>query len=152
MSTIIELRHATRADGTDVAAIYLESFSTTLPHIRLAHSEAECREHFSTTVIDNDETWVACVADDVVGFCAFGATRLNHLYLRPESTGRGIGQRLLRLAKYRRPGGLDLWAFEANAGARRFYERHGFVAVEHGDGTGNEEGEPDVRYAWRPSR
>ena len=36
--------------------------------------------------------------------------------------------------------------FARNAGARRFYERHGFVAVAFGDGTGNEEGEPDVRY------
>jgi hypothetical protein len=35
--------------------------------------------------------------------------------------------------------------------ARRFYERHGFVAVEHTDGAGNEEREPDVRFLWRPA-
>lgn len=38
--------------------------------------------------------------------------------------------------------------FQLNDKARRFYERRGFVAVEFGDGTGNEEGEPDVRYHW----
>jgi hypothetical protein len=43
-----------------------------------------------------------------------------------------------------------LWTFQANAPARRFYERHGFGAVEFGDGSGNEEGEPDVRYVWEP--
>ena len=46
---------------------------------------------------------------------------------------------------------VKLWTFQRNAGARRFYERNGFVAVEFGDGTGNEEREPDVRYE-RPVR
>jgi hypothetical protein len=31
--------------------------------------------------------------------------------------------------------------------ARRFYERHGFVAEATTDGD-NEEGAPDVRYRW----
>ena len=47
------------------------------------------------------------------------------------------------------PDGLDLWAFRSNTGARRFYERHGFVAVAFTEGD-NEEGEPDVRYHWSP--
>jgi hypothetical protein len=54
------------------------------------------------------------------------------------------------LAKERSPGGLGLWAFQVNKPARRFYERHGFVAVTFTDGSGNEEREPDVRYEWRP--
>ena len=150
--TIVELRHATRDDGPTVADIYLESFKATLPNIVLAHSDADAREHFSTTVIDDDETWVAVVDDgttrETMGFVAIGATRIDHLYLRPASTGRGIGRRLLALAKYRRPLGLDLWAFQANTGARRFYERNGFEAVEETDGSGNEEHEPDIRYMW----
>jgi hypothetical protein len=43
-----------------------------------------------------------------------------------------------------------LWTFQTNTGARRFYERHGFVAVDETDGSANEERAPDVRYAWRP--
>jgi hypothetical protein len=54
---------------------------------------------------------------------------------------------LLDLAKERRPGGLDLWTFQANAGARRSYERHGFAATSTTDGD-NEEAAPDVRYHW----
>jgi hypothetical protein len=38
--------------------------------------------------------------------------------------------------------------FQSNAGARRFYEREGFVAVEETDGRGNEEGAPDLRCVW----
>ena len=43
---------------------------------------------------------------------------------------------------------VQLWTFQSNAGARRFYERHGFVAVQTTDGD-NEEQAPDIRYLWR---
>jgi GNAT superfamily N-acetyltransferase len=46
---------------------------------------------------------------------------------------------------------LWLWTFQANAGARRFYERNGFAPVEFTDGAANEEHEPDVRYEWLPN-
>ena len=75
---------------------------------------------------------------------------LEQLYVRRPWTGRGIGSRLLAVAKERRPDGLQLWTFQVNAGARRFYERHGFVVVEMTDGSANEERQPDVRYAWNP--
>ena len=68
----------------------------------------------------------------------------------PQWRGRGVGDRFVALAKERRPDGLSLWTFQANTPAHRFYERHGFTAVEWTDGAGNEEREPDVRYVWRP--
>jgi GNAT superfamily N-acetyltransferase len=68
----------------------------------------------------------------------------------PPHTGHGLGSWLVEYAKAEHPGHLDLWTFQANAGARRFYERHGFVAVETTDGD-NEEGAPDVRYCWSGS-
>ncbi|TKT00249.1 GNAT family N-acetyltransferase [Streptomyces lasalocidi] len=64
--------------------------------------------------------------------------------------GRGIGDRFVSLARQRSPRGLTLWTFQVNEPAHRFYERHGFTAVEFTDGSGNEEREPDVRYEWRP--
>jgi predicted N-acetyltransferase YhbS len=66
----------------------------------------------------------------------------------PGWTARGIGSQLVRLTQARRPAGLELWTFQVNDGARRFYERHGFRAVELTDGAGNEERQPDVRYVW----
>ena len=36
------------------------------------------------------------------------------------------------------PGGLQLWMLQVNEPARRFYERHGFVAEQFTDGAGNE--------------
>jgi hypothetical protein len=43
---------------------------------------------------------------------------------------------------------LSLWCFLANAGARRFYERHDFQPVALTDGERNEEKLPDVLYRW----
>lgn len=62
---------------------------------------------------------------------------------------RAAGTLLLRRAMEEHGEGFQLWTFQANEGARRFYERHGFVAVEFTDGARNEEKTPDVRYEWR---
>jgi len=44
---------------------------------------------------------------------------------------------------------LKLWTFQRNTNARRFYEKHGFIADRMTDGMGNEEREPDMRYVWK---
>ena len=54
---------------------------------------------------------------------------IEQLYVAPAWIGRGLGRRLVELAKERRPAGLDLYCFAVNAGPARFYERMGFAAV-----------------------
>ena len=93
------------------------------------------------------EVWVADVDDEIVAMLVLEDDWVDQLYVDPDWTGRGLGTRLLDVAKAQRPAGLDLWAFQSNTGARRFYERHGFTAVAMTDGD-NEEGAPDVRYRW----
>jgi GNAT superfamily N-acetyltransferase len=75
---------------------------------------------------------------------------VEQLYVAPDWIGRGVGGRLLDLAKERRPDGLDLYCFQVNTFARRFYEARGFVPIAFGDGTRNMEHQPDVLYRWRP--
>ena len=75
--------------------------------------------------------------------------RIDQLYVAPDRLGEGIGRSLLDLAKERAAGDLQLWTFQVNQRARRFYERNGFAAVEFTDGANNEEHEPDIRYLWR---
>jgi len=51
----------------------------------------------------------------------------------------------------RRPAGwthLELWCFQANERARRFYEARGFHAIRFADGGDNEEWMPDIRCRW----
>lgn len=85
------------------------------------------------------------VAEDqgsLLGFvCAYGnadarwGSLIDNLHVRPERKGGGIGTLLIREAagwlsvhygKY----GVFLWALEANAPARGFYERFGAVRAE----------------------
>ena len=65
----------------------------------------------------------------------------------PTAQRRGIGTDLLDVAKSKFAR-LQLWTFQRNGQARRFYEARGFVLVEETDGAGNEEREPDARYLW----
>ena len=107
-------------------------------------------------VLRSETLTVAVAGDVMVGFLAVrerdGITWLPHLYLLPSHVGRGIGSRLLAhaLAVARRP--VRLYTFQQNEGARRFYERHGFVPIAFGDGSGNEEGCPDVLYELASDR
>ena len=98
-------------------------------------------------VVDRE---VADLDGVVVGLMVLGHERdgdwIEQLYLDPSWMGRGLGERFMEVALRRCPNGLQLWAFQSNEGARRFYERHGFVAEELTDGRANEERTPDVRY------
>jgi SAM-dependent methyltransferase len=87
---------------------------------------------------------------EIVGFMRLVGRELDQLYVRPGWWGRGIGGRLVELAKARSPSGLTLWTFQVNDRARRFYERLGFVELFRTDGSRNEEQQPDVRFGWRP--
>lgn len=147
----VVLRRAGGPDAAAVADVWLRSYTAALPTVVRAHSDEEVRDYFREVVVPSRETWVA-EADGagIVGMMVLGGDELSQLYLDPDWRGRGIGDRFVALAKERSPGGLGLWTFQVNQPAHRFYERHGFVAVERTDGSGNEEREPDVRYVWRP--
>jgi GNAT superfamily N-acetyltransferase len=149
----VALRRAAPADARPAADVWLRSFAAALPGVVRAHSDDEVRDWFRAVVVPRQETWVA-EADGagLVGVMVLGEAELSQLYLAPDWRGRGLGDRFVALAKEHRPHGLDLWTFQVNTPAHRFYERHGFVPVEWTDGKGNEEREPDVRYVWRPDQ
>ncbi|MBN0043989.1 GNAT family N-acetyltransferase [Streptomyces actuosus] len=148
------LRRAVVPDAGAVADVYLRSFAEALPSVVRPRSDDAVRDYLRDVVVPLRETWVAEATDTdgarIVGLMVLGDGLLSQLYLDPDWRGRGIGDRFVALAKERRPQGLELWTFQVNTPAHRFYERHGFTAVEHTDGHRNEEREPDVRYVWSP--
>jgi GNAT superfamily N-acetyltransferase len=148
----VVLRPARPSDASAVADVWLRSFDAALPTVRRAHPDHEVRGWIRDVLVPRPDTWVAEVDGAVVGVLALSEGWLDQLYLEPDWRGHGIGDRLVELAKERRPSGLQLWTFQVNGPAQRFYERHGFVAVERTDGATNEEHEPDVRYVWRATR
>jgi GNAT superfamily N-acetyltransferase len=72
---------------------------------------------------------------------------IDQLYVDPMRTGNGLGSALIDFAKERSPEALDLWTFRSNHGARRFYERHGFIVVGSTEDD-NEERAPALHYRW----
>jgi GNAT superfamily N-acetyltransferase len=152
------LRRATGADAVAVADLYLRSFRATYD-FPLAHTDDDVREWVRTRLVPQMETWVALGTgaagegpERVLGFATVEPGWLEQLYVDPDHLGEGIGRQLLEKAKERQPDGLLLWTFQVNERARRFYERNGFTVVRFGDASNNEEGQPDVQYAWLPDR
>ncbi len=148
----VTLRAAEPADAPALAELYLRSFRLAYDatDVRLAHDDGDVRRWMREDLLPGHTVTVAVAAGSVpVGFIGEAPGLVSHLYVDPAWTRQGIGSRLLRHAMDHQLTGLSLWTFEANAGARAFYEKHGFAAVEHTDGSGNDEGQPDVRYAWK---
>lgn len=149
------IRVARHTDAVDCATVFLRSRAFALPTVPLVHPEREVRRWMADEVVGRADMWVAEVDGTIVALMVLdtagrGAGWIEHLYLDPAWIGRGLGDKLVQLAKERSPEGLQLWTFQVNEPARRFYERHGFVGEELTDGAGNEERAPDVRYVWRP--
>ena len=132
-----------------IAALFRRSFGT-LTFLPTLHTPEEDRAYFGGIAADR-EVWVWEEDGSILGFAALNDDELTHIYVEPDAHGRGIGGALMERAKERRPGGFQLWVFQQNANARRFYERRGFVLVRETDGSGNEERTPDALYAWRPT-
>ncbi len=150
--TDLTLRPALPEEAADLARVHLRARAAAAASGAMppgVHDAAEV-EGWLTDRLLSDEVWVAEVAGEVAAYARLTAEWLDDLYVVPEYAGQGIGAALLDLAKALRPDGFGLWVFESNAGARRFYARHGLVEVERTDGSDNEEGAPDVRMLWCP--
>ncbi len=135
------------AEAVDVAEVWLRSRHASVPSIPPpVHTDEDVRAWFREVVLPEREVWVIDGKISIAALLVLEHGWIDQLYVAPGSTGRGLGSQLVELAKRRRTG-LDLWTFRSNTGARRFYERHDFVAVDATEGN-NEEGAPDIRYHW----
>jgi GNAT superfamily N-acetyltransferase len=144
------LRPAHTVDASAVANVLIASRLAHMPFAPSAHSPEEVLAWVRTHLIPNCETTVAIIEHGVVGVLAVsqrsGTAWINQLFVLPGWVGRGIGTQLLRHAHARLPRPIRLYTFQAHARARRFYERHGYQAIEFTDGRDNEERCPDVLY------
>ena len=147
----ITIRRAERSDAGGIGDVWLASWRATFD-FEPSHPDDDVRRWLATELVPHHETWVAVDGGGtVVALMALSDVMIEQLYVTPAWIGRGLGKRFVALAKERRPSGLDLYCFAVNTNARRFYERAGFEPIAYGDGSGNEERQPDVRYAWRPT-
>lgn len=146
------IRRATSSDAAAAAELYLRarragSAKGSIPP--LAHDDDHVRRWVARVVIPRLECWLAeRDPGPIVGMLVLEGAWIEQMYVDPDLTRAGIGAELIAVAKRERPDGLRLWTFASNDGAQRFYLRHGFHEVERTDGSRNEEGAPDIQYAW----
>ncbi len=166
---VVTIRRMTADDVETVAAGHVASWRSAYRGIMATdyldeRAPANRRAHWTarlTAPQPRQSGFIAEQASTPVGFAfLFGdedaryGTLLDNLHVWPAARSTGIGRALMAavagevLAQgWQR--GLYLWVFEANAGARRFYERHGGAAVEHAPlATADGLTHPAVRYAW----
>jgi ribosomal protein S18 acetylase RimI-like enzyme len=144
----ITFRMAEDSDCDAVAAVFRTSRQFFLPYLPDLHSFEEDKAYFRKVAFKECEIWVAEEQQKIVGFCAFNSARIEHVYLLPGYTRRGIGQALLAKAKEKAEE-LQLWVFRANVDAISFYERNGFVKIRETDGSECQEKMPDALYRWQ---
>jgi L-amino acid N-acyltransferase YncA len=167
-NTARRIRRATAADARGIAEVHVGSWRHAyrgllpdgfLDRLSVDEREASWREAFRDR---GAGVFVAEDAGRVIGFASFGPSRdgdagpevgeIPAIYVDPTVVGAGVGRALLdaaieamREAGYRR---ATLWVLEANAHARRFYERAGWrwdgTVSRHDFDCANE---PVVRYA-----
>jgi GNAT superfamily N-acetyltransferase len=142
------MTHLRPACPTDAGALadILSGFIDETPWMPRVHSRAQDLAHMGELI---DRGWVtlAQAGRGTAGFIAREDGMIHALYLHPDHRGQGIGSALLNHAKHETRQ-LDLWTFQANSGAQRFYERHGFCEAQRTDGAGNDVHLPDIRYVW----
>ncbi|MGF1475628.1 MAG: GNAT family N-acetyltransferase [Geminicoccaceae bacterium] len=141
------LRPASTADADAIAAVFTASFRL-LDFLPILHSEAEDRWFIEHVILKQCVVTAAEADDRIVSFIAVDDQEVRLLHTHPGWIGRGAGSQLIELVQASGIAALELWSFQANSRARRFYEARGFRAIRFTDGRNNEEKMPDVRYRW----
>ena len=147
MNSGLSIRQLELADMDAAAGVHRTAFDHALPWLTGLHTPEEDRWFYRERVFTECQVHGAFEGGALVAIIAFRSDWIDQLYVLPEAQGRGVGTELLDIAK-RASERLQLWTFQRNARARRFYEARGFALVEETDGARNEEREPDARYLW----
>jgi len=140
----VNLRPATPEDAPALSEIHRRA-----AFLAPLHAAEESLRFIRERLMGENQVWVAEAGGAVEGYVAFNDGWVSHLFVHPDHQGRGHGQALLaHVMADRRE--RQLWTFEANLRARKFYEDRGWALAERTDGQDNEHGEPEVRYVLRP--
>lgn len=134
-------------DADGIAAVFSSSLRL-LTFLPVLHTVEEDRRFIENIILKECEVIVAEGDPGIVSFLALNGEEIRLLYSHPDFIGSGAGSLLLDAVKKSSVAALELWCFQANERARRFYEERGFRAVRFTDGEDNEEKVPDVRYRW----
>ena len=132
------IRRATAGDAEAIARVQVRSWHHAYADIvdpeQLAeHTVASRTERWRGLLATGESTTLVIeVQGAIAGFATVVPGELRALYVDPPAQGAGAGSALLHAAQdaLRGAGHREavLWVFQANAHARAFYERHGWIA------------------------
>lgn len=146
----VELRPARPGDEGLLASVEQAVNADALAHVfTTPYPWSQVRDRWAVVLADPSVTVRLVVVDGTaVGYLAHDATTLRHVGVVARHRGTGLADEVLAAV----PASVDrLWVLEANARARRFYERHGWQADGRRRPCEFEPFPPEVGYA-RPSR
>ena len=150
-TTNLTLRLATPTDVPAIVEIFNQSRATAMPWLPKLHTHDQDIAWAQEKLLTKHDVTLAIAGGKPVAFAGYIPGWLNHLYVSPASQAQGAGARLFHHVTQALPEGFRFYVFQRNEAARRFYEARGCTLLSTGDGSGNEENEPDALYQWRPT-
>ncbi len=102
------VRRARSADADVIAGIHQLARRVAMPFLPELHGEADTRAWVASWVLPRRAVWVAERDGRVVGYAALADRLLEHLYVEPDSQGRGVGSALLARVMLESPERLEL--------------------------------------------
>ena len=147
----VDIRPMTQEEDSIVAEAWWGWLRAAFPWqpVVMSHTLPQTISFFRAVVSTQNKVWVASDQERILAMIAFSDSEVDQLYVAPEAQGRGLGSRLLSVAKGASDGALRLYTFQANRNGRAFYANQGFKEVVFGMSP-PPENEPDVLLVWAP--
>ncbi|KAB8039039.1 GNAT family N-acetyltransferase [Silvanigrella paludirubra] len=118
-----------------------------LYYLPVLYTKEETLWWIKNIVMKQNEIYIAEYKNEKVGFLAKNKEVIEHLYVIPDYQNFSVGQKLLDFC-LKTGNKFELWVFQENIRAIRFYEKNGFILEEKTNGDRNEEKVPDAKYIW----
>ncbi|URK87214.1 GNAT family N-acetyltransferase [Rhizobium sp. RCAM05350] len=150
MSRSCIIRGADKADMPICAAILNDWIDETswMPRV---HDHEDVERYYSDIVFQERQVKIADIDGRVCAFMALSNDAyVTALYANRAHRRAGLGKSLIDHAKTLFPDQLNLWTFDENKEAQRFYNREKFIEVRRTNGD-NEENLPDILFQWAPT-
>lgn len=144
----IQIRAYEASDLSTLSAIWFDASMLAHPFLGEARLRAQ-RTLVEDIYLPGSETWVACRADEPVGFIGLLGASIGGLFVAPAMHGHGIGRALVAHALAIK-GALDLEVYADNRAACAFYARLGFEEVSRRDE--DDDGLPFANIRMRSTR
>lgn len=142
------IRDYVEADLPALVDLWVGAWQAAMPGTDFAGRRVWFAQHFAELRVAGAHTFVAALEPAVLGFVTIDAATgyLDQLAVAAHHGRRGVGSRLLDMAKRLAAERIDLHVNTENARAIAFYEKHGFSIA--GEGTNPNSGRPVYRMTW----